>query len=144
MVYLRAPFQYRRRTHSSTSIHSNSSQIAQPLKYPDKLSLHHSLAPLPSSSSITGFGLRCSVLSHTHQRSAARIDEDLVIYDYKLGKKIALPSWIEDVFRKAAADEEASKLLWNSQRAELEEEITTLEEQSIFSGRTEDLGLTGQ
>ena len=82
----------------------------------------------------------CNVYSHTHQRPAARIVEESVIYDYKQGRRIELPVWIEEVLRRVTADEDSSRRYWELRRAEVELLITRLEEQSIFSGKKEDMG----
>ena len=80
------------------------------------------------------------MLSHNHQRPAARIAEDLVIYDYRLGKKISLPTWIKSVFQKAAEDEQESRRHWQAKRRELETKLQNLEDNSILSGKKEDIG----
>ena len=80
------------------------------------------------------------MLSHNHQRPAARIAEDLVIYDYRLGKKVSLPPWVQSVFQKAAADEKESRRYWQAKRKELETKLKSLEESSILSGKKEDMG----
>ena len=88
--------------------------------------------------------LRCSILSHNHQRQAARISEDLLIYDYRLGRKIPLPPWIESVFRKAGADEQESRRSWQARRNEIEIKLGNLEKKTVLSGEKEDMGSTAR
>lgn len=69
--------------------------------YPDKISVFHKLRirpegdPAPSS-----FMLDCIVLSHQHRRVAARLEEDIVVYDYKAARKTSMPGFMADLFNK--------------------------------------------
>lgn len=69
--------------------------------YPDKISVYHKLRckpegnPAPSS-----FYLDCIVLSHQHRRIACRLEEDIVIYDYKKGGKTGMPGFMLELFQK--------------------------------------------
>ena len=53
---------------------------------------------------------------------------------------MTLSPWIEEVFRKASADEAASRKHWESRRVEVEQSLAGLEKDTILSGREEDMG----
>lgn len=40
------------------------------------------------------------MLSHKHRRLAARLEEDIVVYDYRAGAKAALPAFAVEAFRE--------------------------------------------
>ena len=86
--------------------------------------------------------MRCLVLSHTHQRAAARIAEDVLVYDYRAGKKVALEPWVEDTFRKVADEERRAAEHWLTRRTEVDRWLFELESESIHSGKAEDMGGT--
>ncbi|KAF3771298.1 hypothetical protein M406DRAFT_336768 [Cryphonectria parasitica EP155] len=79
-----------------------------PLTYPDRISVYHKLRhpPLSSSSSLV---LDAVVLSHKHRRVAARIEEDVVIYDYEAAGKTAMPTFMRDVLEETFASQEAER-----------------------------------
>jgi len=107
------------------------------------LTLIHKLNPSllpPASEPITFIPLRCVVLSHKHQRAAARIAEENVVYDYRAHQKAELEPWMEKVIRTAAADEEQSMRVWAERRAVVETWLDELERRSWRSGRPEDNG----
>ncbi|KUI71699.1 hypothetical protein VM1G_06758 [Cytospora mali] len=90
-----------------------------PMTYPDKVSVYHKLrfspAAQPSPSSLI---LDAVVLSHRHRRVAARIEEDIVIYDYRSAKKAEMlpfmKSVLEDTFRLQESEKaRARKRIWN-------------------------------
>ncbi|KAK4157536.1 thioesterase-like superfamily-domain-containing protein [Chaetomidium leptoderma] len=72
-----------------------------PMVYPDKISVYHRLRskperdPAPSS-----FSLDCIVLSHRHRRVACRLQEDIVLYDYRQQGKASMPGFMLDQFEK--------------------------------------------
>ena len=70
----------------------------KPLVYPDRVSVYHKLASLPTAAD-TSLVLDCVVLSHKHRRPAARTAEDVVIYDYRQGQKTTMPPFVLDVFQ---------------------------------------------
>ncbi|KAK1778637.1 thioesterase-like superfamily-domain-containing protein [Copromyces sp. CBS 386.78] len=70
-----------------------------PLVYPDRISVYHRLAS-PPQSGVTSFHLECVVLSHQHRRVAARLEEDIVIYDYRKAGKTAMPEFMLSLFDK--------------------------------------------
>ena len=71
----------------------------QPMAWPDHVSVYHKLRSLPSSST-DSFELDVVILSERHQRPAARCVEDIVVYDYRQGKKTPLRPFMLDQFRE--------------------------------------------
>lgn len=71
-----------------------------PMTYPDRISVYHKLRVDPSSSSApqSAFVLDCIVLSHNARRIAAKLEEDIVIYDYKAARKTAMPDYMVAFF----------------------------------------------
>ncbi|KAA8628351.1 hypothetical protein SMACR_08235 [Sordaria macrospora] len=70
-----------------------------PMVYPDRISVYHRLAAPPQPGQ-TSFHLECTVLSHQHRRAAARLEEDIVIYDYRKAGKTAMPEFMLNLFEK--------------------------------------------
>ena len=71
--------------------------LAQPMTWPDHISVYHKLRSPPSSST-TSFILDVVILSELHQRPAARCVEDIVVYDYRKAKKTPLRPFMIDKF----------------------------------------------
>ena len=84
--------------------------------------------------------LKSTVLSHKHQRAAARVLEDVVVYDYRQGRKTDPPLWMGEVLKKAEVLERESEKYWLARRVEVEDGLQRLEGESVFSGRDEDMG----
>jgi hypothetical protein len=70
------------------------------MTYPDRISVYHKLRHDPSSSPKppSAFTLDCIILSHNARRIAARLEEDIVIYDYKAARKTAMPDFMVRLF----------------------------------------------
>ncbi len=67
--------------------------------YPDTISVFHKLRSRPESHPApSAFFLDCIVLSHQQQRPAARLAEDIVIYDYTKAGKTEMPSFMQSMF----------------------------------------------
>lgn len=69
------------------------------MTWPDHISVYHKLRSLPSSST-ESIVLDVVILSELHQRPAARCVEDIVVYDYRQGKKTPLRPFMVDKFRE--------------------------------------------
>ncbi|OIW29419.1 hypothetical protein CONLIGDRAFT_596048 [Coniochaeta ligniaria NRRL 30616] len=71
-----------------------------PMTYPDRISVYHKLRVDPSSlpTPDSAFALDCIVLSHNARRIAARLQEDIVIYDYRKAGKTAMPEYMVEMF----------------------------------------------
>lgn len=79
------------------------------MTWPDHISVYHKLASQPTSST-DSFVLDVLILSELHKRPAARCVEDIVVYDYKRGKKTPLRPFMVDAFRQTwQLQEEAKK-----------------------------------
>lgn len=111
-----------------------------PMKFPDKVTVYHKLATRPTDD-MDAFVLDALILSEVHQRPAARCVEDLVVYDYRKGKKRSLPPFMADVFKETwRLQEEAKKR--NSERVNhLLGRVRSLEQETWDrSDAVEDLG----
>ncbi|KAK0720317.1 thioesterase-like superfamily-domain-containing protein [Lasiosphaeris hirsuta] len=70
-----------------------------PMVYPDQISVYHKLRSRPEGNpGPSAFTLDCIVLSHQHRRIAARLEEDIVVYDYKAARKTSMPGFMLDLF----------------------------------------------
>ncbi|EGC41350.1 conserved hypothetical protein [Histoplasma capsulatum var. duboisii H88] len=122
-----------------------------PMTAPDKISVYHKLAyppPAPSSpasSAYSSFQLDVLILSEAHQRPAARCHEDIVAYDYQLGRKAKmLPPFMMDQFRTLWELQEASKRTWGVKVKEIEARVRRLETASWDRpDAVEDMGSSG-
>lgn len=72
------------------------------------------------------------MLSERHQRPAARCFEDIVLYDYRAGRKVPLQSlpFLLRGFDDAWAVQEAERERVLAERARIEEEVRALERES--------------
>ena len=69
--------------------------------YPDKISVYHKLRSKPEGDPApSSFYLDCIVLSHQQRRMACRLEEDIVIYDYKKAGKTSMPGFMLELFEK--------------------------------------------
>ncbi|KAL3464690.1 hypothetical protein BJX64DRAFT_254102 [Aspergillus heterothallicus] len=103
-----------------------------PMQYPDKVTVYHKLVHDPSSSQSTQFAfhLQVMILSEAKQRPAARCHEDLVTYDYKLGKKAAIPPFLMAQLTETWKLQEQAKKHWQQRILEIEARVRKLETDS--------------
>ncbi|KAB5576064.1 thioesterase-like superfamily-domain-containing protein [Coniochaeta sp. 2T2.1] len=125
------------------------SEFKFPMTYPDRISVYHRLRHDPSSTSSSSssseppsaFTLDCIVLSHNAQRIAARLEEDIVIYDYRKAGKTAMPGYMVDIFAETYKMQEAEM---RRARARIWEVVGRVEELERGTwdreGAVEDLG----
>ena len=99
------------------------------MTWPDCISVYHKIREEPESSA-DSFTLDVMIVSEKHQRPAARCVEDIVFYDYKKGKKAALPSFAIEQFRQTFTLQEATRLRSLQKAQGLEERVRTLEQTS--------------
>ena len=85
--------------------------------------------------------LKSTIISHKHQRAAARVEEDIVIYDYRQGKRAVVPNWMSEVLYQASKGEQDSGEYWTGRRVEVDGMLDQLEAGSVFSGKEEDMGV---
>jgi hypothetical protein len=104
-------------------------EIMQPMTWPDKISVYHKLRELPSSES-TSFYLDVVIMSERHQRAAARCAEDIVLYDYRIGKKAAMRPFMLDVFADTYRLQEEAKAVNTARVLGLLKQVEALEKES--------------
>ncbi|GAQ34125.1 hypothetical protein AtubIFM55763_006402 [Aspergillus tubingensis] len=103
-----------------------------PMTYPDKVTVYHKLVHDPTSPDAPrhGFYLHAMIVSEARQRPAARVSEDLVIYDYKAIKKAELPPFIMEQFKSTWDLQEKAKRYWQERILDIETRVRTLETES--------------
>ena len=99
---------------------------------PDKISVYHKLAHPPhaptSNRSPSSLHFDVIILSESKQRPAARCEEDVVVYDYKIGRKVsALPQFMLEQFRQTWELQEESKRVNGRRIEEIEGQVRALE-----------------
>jgi hypothetical protein len=78
------------------------------MTFPDHITVLHKLHTLPKDNT-DHFILDVLILSELHQRPAARCIEDIVIYDYKKGKKAPLKPFMAKAFQETFKEQEEAK-----------------------------------
>lgn len=78
------------------------------MTWPDHISVFHKLRSLPKPTD-SHFILDVMILSELRQRAAARCEEDIVVYDYRKGKKTAIRPFMMDAFRQTWEEQEAER-----------------------------------
>ena len=68
----------------------------------------HKLLAKPTYES-TNVEMEVIIFSHQHRRAAARCFEDIVIYDYRVGKKASLEPFMVDELRAVYELQEAAR-----------------------------------
>lgn len=113
--------------------------LRSPMVYPDHISVYHKLSVAPGETD--ALLLDVVILSELHQRIAARIYEDCALYDYRIGKKSAMPQWMSEVFKETWRLQEEAKTV-NSKRVwGLLDRVRLLETESWDrEGAVEDMG----
>jgi tRNA A-37 threonylcarbamoyl transferase component Bud32 len=110
------------------------------MTYPDQISVFHKLREMPSDDS-SSFLLDVMIMSESKQRPAARCEEDIVVYDYKLGAKVAVRPFMMDAFRRTWEEQESGKKRVIKRIQEIEEAVRKLEKESWDrEGAVEDMG----
>jgi len=99
--------------------------------YPDKISVYHRLRTRPEGDPApSAFFLDCIVLSHQHRRISCRLEEDIVIYDYKKAGKTSMPAFMLDKFDKTWKLQEQETLRARTRIAELQDSVERLERET--------------
>ncbi|KAH1557620.1 hypothetical protein LV164_000290 [Aspergillus fumigatus] len=102
-----------------------------PMTYPDKVTVYHKLVHDPSAQpSQYAFDLQAMILSEARQRPAARVHEDIVVYDYKQNKKTTLPPFVEAQFQIIWDLQERARKHWQQQILDIETQVRKLEVES--------------
>ncbi|TKA65706.1 hypothetical protein B0A55_11129 [Friedmanniomyces simplex] len=111
-----------------------------PMTWPDHISIYHKLRSEPTSGT-SSFILDVVIMSELHQRPAARLVEDVVVYDYVQGKKIGLPPFMLDVFRETWKLQEEARARNSERVTRLLEDVRRLEQGTWDkSDAVEDMG----
>lgn len=116
------------------------------MTYPDRVSVYHKLRYPPSAQpSATSLVLDAIILSHNHRRASARIEEDIVIYDYRVAKKTEMPPFMKDVLEDTYRQQEEEKVRARARVWELIGSVEKLEKETWNRpGAVEDLGGHGK
>lgn len=104
-------------------------RCVQPMTWPDHISVYHKLRSLPSSST-DSFILDVVILSELHQRPAARCVEDIVVYDYRQGKKTPLRPFMLETFRQTYELQDQAKNENGARVKTLLDKVRSLEKSS--------------
>ncbi|MCJ1292368.1 hypothetical protein MMC34_003918 [Xylographa carneopallida] len=113
-----------------------------PLTFPNHFTIYHRLKEsVSASASPTKLLLSSLLLSTTAQRPAARIQEEIVIFDYRIQKSARLPEHMQDMLRVRWEEQEQAKRMWESRAKQVEEMVEELEKESWKRlGAVEDMG----
>ncbi|KAI1959647.1 hypothetical protein LOZ58_004456 [Ophidiomyces ophidiicola] len=122
-----------------------------PMTYPDQISVYHKLVHAPPSLSspnpnaYSDLVFDVVILSEAKQRVAARCHEVVVLYDYRVGKKVSeLPQYMIDQFRHTWDLQQEAKRINRQRMQEIDDRIRDLEVQSWdHNGAVEDMGSAG-
>lgn len=117
-----------------------------PMTYPDKVSVYHKLRYAPSAQpSPTSLILDAVVLSHRHGRVSARMEEDVVIYDYRAARKTEMLPFMKNVLEDTFALQEEAKVRARARIRELIGAVERLERETWDRpDAKEDLGAAGK
>jgi MoxR-like ATPase len=99
------------------------------MTWPDRVSVYHKLR-YPPSSSTDSFILDAIILSERQQRPAARCVEDIVVYDYRKGKKTPLRPFMTEVFTQTFRLQVEARAKYTDRVLELLRQVENLEKES--------------
>ncbi|KAJ9660783.1 hypothetical protein H2198_002322 [Neophaeococcomyces mojaviensis] len=100
-----------------------------PMTWPDRISVYHKLRSMPTETD-SSMLLDVMILSEGKERVAARCEEDVVVYNYKAGKKSALPDYMLTQFRHQFEEQEEAKRLNSQKVSKILEEVERLEKET--------------
>lgn len=107
------------------------SDFKAPMTYPDKVSVYHRLRFPPSGQpSPSSLMLDAVVFSHRHRRVTARIEEDIVIYDYRSAKPTEMLPFMRDVLEDTFRLQEAEEVRARTRIWDLIGSVEKLEEET--------------
>lgn len=110
------------------------------MTWPDSISVFHKLAHRPSPSD-SHFILDVMIVSEMYQRPAARCFEDIVVYDYKVGKKVEIRPFMFKAFEHAWNEQEEAKRRVEARIYDIEERVGQIEAETWNKvGAIEDMG----
>lgn len=116
------------------------------MTYPDRISVYHKLRYPPSAQpSPTSLVLDAVVLSHKHRRASAKIEEDVVIYDYRAAKKTEMLPFMKDVLEETYRKQQEEMVRSRTRIWELIAAVEKLEKETWNRpDAVEDLGVAGK
>ncbi|KAF2758125.1 hypothetical protein EJ05DRAFT_500644 [Pseudovirgaria hyperparasitica] len=100
-----------------------------PMMFPDRVTVLHKLHSEPKAG-MDAFILDVLILSERHQRPAARCVEDIVMYDYRVGKKCSLPLFMLAKFKETFQLQEAARAKYTARAQEITRLVEQLENES--------------
>lgn len=111
-----------------------------PMTWPDRISVFHKLRVLPRAGA-SSFALDVVILSELQQRAAARCEEDIVVYDYRAGRKRAIMPFMMAAFEETWRAQEETRRRVEGRIRELDGTVRQLEQETWDRpGAVEDLG----
>ena len=114
-----------------------------PLQYPDRVTVIHRLLQKPKEG-MDSLHLEAVILSETHQRIAAKITEDIAVYDYRIRKKAPLPDFMIETLLKEYEEQERNAQSARHDTSVVEGQIRKIElETWDKEDAVEDLGSAG-
>ena len=96
------------------------------MTWPDHISVFHKLRERPTESH-SSFILDVMILSELHQRPAARCVEDIVVYNYQVGKKVGIRPFMMTAFEKTWEEQEKQRIRVEARIQEVEWAVRDLE-----------------
>lgn len=97
--------------------------------WPDRISVYHKLRSAPTATT-DSFILDVLILSEKHQRPAARCVEDIVVYDYRRGRKSLLRDFMVEKFQETFELQEETRRRNERKVGDLLDRVAMLEKQS--------------
>lgn len=100
-----------------------------PMEWPDRISAYHKIRVMPKDTD-SNMLLDVMILSEAKQRIAAKAEEDVVVYNYKAGKKSTLPDYMLAQFKKQFEEQEVAKEQSGKRLREILEQVRALEKET--------------
>jgi len=111
-----------------------------PMTWPDKVTVFLKVREVPREGE-NAFVLDVVILSEREQRVAARCEEDIVVYDYRVGRKVPIRGFMMRAFERSWRKQEEEKGRVERRVAEVEGLVREIERGTWDrEGAVEDLG----
>ncbi|MCJ1401575.1 hypothetical protein MMC11_004791 [Xylographa trunciseda] len=105
------------------------------------ITIDYKYAPVVEDASPTKLLFSCLLLSTAAQRPSARIQEEIVAFDYRIQKPARFPEHMLDMLRVRWEEQEQTRAMWEESAKQLEAMVEGLERQSWNrQGAVEDVG----
>ena len=99
------------------------------MKYPDHITVYHKLGLEPKPDT-DAFHFDVLILSELHQRPAARLLEDCVLYNYSKGKKTTFKPFMLEILQETWRLQEEAKRVNRDRVQDLDDRVRRLELES--------------